>query len=75
MLNKLKERLKKQNMIFNFSRDLIDKIAELGYDPANGARPMRRVIQKKVEDLIAKKILEETIQKDIPFEIRVEEIL
>lgn len=74
MLNGLKKRLAKQDIIFNFGRDLVAKIADLGYDPANGARPMRRVIQKKLEDLIAKKLLKGEIRKDEPFEIKSESV-
>lgn len=75
MLSGLKNRLQKQDLIFEFGEGLVSKIAELGYDPENGARPMRRVIQKKVEDLIAKQLLKSEIQKEVPFEIKVEEIL
>jgi ATP-dependent Clp protease ATP-binding subunit ClpC len=74
MLTTLKKRLAKKDLSFNFNDDLVEKIAELGYDPANGARPMRRVIQKKVEDLIAKKLLKEEIEKEKAFEIKAEEI-
>ena len=73
MLNKLKERLAKKDLIFEFDSDLIKKVAKLGYDPANGARPMRRVIQQKVEDLIAKKILRGEIQKHSTFKITAKE--
>jgi len=33
-------------------------LSELGYDPVYGARPLRRVIQSKVEDMFAEKMLE-----------------
>ncbi|MEW5907796.1 MAG: ATP-dependent Clp protease ATP-binding subunit [Patescibacteria group bacterium] len=74
MLNSLKKRLEKQDLIFNFGSNLINKVAELGYDPENGARPMRRVIQEKLEDLIAKRLLNDKIQKKVPFEIKSEDI-
>ncbi|MFZ1459090.1 MAG: AAA family ATPase [Candidatus Saccharimonadales bacterium] len=38
------------------------KLAAVGYDPRLGARPMRRVVQRSVENLIAKKLLEGTAQ-------------
>lgn len=38
------------------------KLAAIGYDPRLGARPMRRVVQRSVENLIAKKLLEGTTQ-------------
>ena len=74
MLVQLKKRLAQKDILFDFGPDLIEKIAKLGYEPVNGARPMRRIIQKRVEDLIAKKILKEEIKKDLPFKISAEEI-
>lgn len=74
MLNGLKKRLAKNDLIFNFNPELVKKIAEQGYEPINGARPMRRIIQKKVEDLIARKLLKNEIIKKQPFEIRADEI-
>jgi ATP-dependent Clp protease ATP-binding subunit ClpC len=35
------------------SKDLKDKMAESGYDPKYGARPLKRVIQRYIEDVIA----------------------
>lgn len=34
-----------------------DKLVELGYDPQLGARPLRRVLQRNVESLVAKSLL------------------
>ena len=73
-LDNLSKRLAAQDYIFKSNPDLIAKIAQLGYDPTFGARTMKRVIQDKVEDLIAKKMLAGQIQKKIPFEIMAEEI-
>ena len=36
----------------------VEKLAERGYDPAYGARPLRRTIQSLVEDRVAEKLLE-----------------
>ena len=74
MLAGLQKRLLGQQLIFEFSGDLVQKVVEIGYDPQYGARPMRRAIQQKVEDLIAKKMLAGKIQKNQPFTIRAEEI-
>jgi ATP-dependent Clp protease ATP-binding subunit ClpB len=35
----------------------MDRLAELGYDPLYGARPLKRVIRRELEDRIAKAIL------------------
>jgi len=40
-----------------FDKALVEKIAEIGYDPQFGGRPMRRAIKDQVEQLVADKIL------------------
>lgn len=74
MLDGLAKRLEEQNILFKPNRQLIEKVASLGFEPTSGARAMRRVIQDKVEDLIAKKMLSGEIKKNEAFEINVEEI-
>jgi len=39
------------------TKDLKKKIAEVGYDPKYGARPLKRVLQKYIEDTIAELII------------------
>jgi ATP-dependent Clp protease ATP-binding subunit ClpB len=56
-INKLKSKLLKQNIELKFTEAAISELAELGYDPVYGARPLRRAIQNYVEDLVADKIL------------------
>jgi len=58
MLNALAKRvLAERDIEVSFSEDLISKVAQLGYDPQFGARPMRRVIQDRIETKLAQKIL------------------
>jgi ATP-dependent Clp protease ATP-binding subunit ClpC len=57
MLNKLNQRLASKKISLEITDRLVEKLAELGFDPAFGARPMRRVIADKIEDVIAKKLL------------------
>ncbi len=63
MLDELKERLKEQDMEFSITEKSIEKIAEEGFDPEYGARPLRRSIQKNIEDLLSEALLEKTVQK------------
>lgn len=56
-LHKLAEKLQAQNIIVNFSDTAIERIAEIGYDPVFGARPIRRAIQNNIEDLLADNII------------------
>ena len=39
----------------------IEKIAEEGYDPEYGARPLRRAIQKHIEDRLSEELLKGTV--------------
>lgn len=54
----LAKRLSEKDLTINFSESAKDYLIEHGYDPSMGARPMRRLIQKEVEDAIAMTILE-----------------
>ena len=63
MLDKLIERLADNKIEAEFSNEAIDKIAAEGFDPVYGARPIRRVIQSKVEDMIAERMLEGKIKE------------
>ena len=57
LLQKIKKNLAVKDIEFVITRSLKEKIVELGYDPAFGAREMRRVIQDKIENVLALAIL------------------
>ncbi len=57
MLVETNKTLSKQNIKVNLTDNAISKIVKIGYDPSFGARPMRRTLQKTVEDTVAEKIL------------------
>jgi len=57
LLQKLKKNLAKKDIELLITQPLKEKIVELGYDPKFGAREMRRVIQDKVENVLAKALL------------------
>jgi ATP-dependent Clp protease ATP-binding subunit ClpC len=57
-LNKVAERLQEHNITLQASDAALDQLAHDGYDPEMGARPLRRVIQQKVEDVLSDKVLE-----------------
>ncbi len=57
-LDKVRARLAEQhNMGLTADEKAVARLAELGYDPEMGARPLRRVIQQKVEDPISEALL------------------
>lgn len=64
MLDQLKSRLAENKITAKFSDEAISKIAAEGFDPVYGARPIRRVIQSSVEDMIAEKMLEGKIEEN-----------
>jgi ATP-dependent Clp protease ATP-binding subunit ClpC len=57
MLRRVREQLKAQGMTLDVTQEAKDHIIKLGYDPAYGARPLRRVIQNMVEDVLAEHLL------------------
>ncbi|MDN3014957.1 ATP-dependent Clp protease ATP-binding subunit [Paenibacillus sp. BSR1-1] len=65
MINELQETLKEQDMEITITTEVKEKLAELGYHPTFGARPLRRVIQEQLEDKIADYILEQPDAKKL----------
>jgi ATP-dependent Clp protease ATP-binding subunit ClpC len=61
MLQKVEKRLGEKGMIFSIDKELIDFIAEGGYNPTFGARPMNRLIQDTVEQHMADLIIRGTL--------------
>lgn len=59
MLAELKGTLTEQNISLEVTYEVKEKLVELGYHPAFGARPLRRSIQEQLEDSIADFILED----------------
>ena len=57
MLKKLIKQIEEKGIILEITEQAIDELAEAGYDPAFGARPLRRVIQNRVSDSLAKLLL------------------
>lgn len=65
MLNEVKTTLREQHIDLDVSQAAKEKLAELGYHPAFGARPLRRVIQERVEDQIADVLLDTNEQVQV----------
>jgi ATP-dependent Clp protease ATP-binding subunit ClpC len=57
MIAKVDERLKDRDMGIELRQEAKDLLAERGYDPVLGARPLRRTIQREIEDNLSEKIL------------------
>lgn len=70
MIEKLKTDLAKEKKVtVTVEPDAVAQLAQLGFDPTMGARPMERVIQEKLENLLAKKILSGKLEKGQTFNI------
>ena len=62
-LDVLKQKLKEMDLSLYVTKDAFDHIAEVGYDPFFGARPIKRVIQKQVLNELSKALLSGTIDR------------
>ena len=69
MLNKLKENLREKGIEFIITESLKEKIVDLGYNPVFGARAMRRVIQDKIENVLASALLSGKLKRGQRIEI------
>ncbi|MFO0211481.1 MAG: ATP-dependent chaperone ClpB, partial [Pseudanabaena sp.] len=56
-VQRLEKRLADRRMTLKLAEAALDFIAEVGYDPVYGARPLKRIIQRQLETQIAKGIL------------------
>ncbi|GAE47712.1 ClpB protein [Mesobacillus boroniphilus JCM 21738] len=75
MLVELKDTLSEQNISLEVEAEVKEKLAELGYHPAFGARPLRRSIQEQLEDSIADFILEDADAVELQAAVENEEII
>ncbi|MBL7141762.1 AAA family ATPase [Patescibacteria group bacterium] len=57
LLKKLTEQLEEKGIVLKVTDEAITELAEAGFDPAFGARPLRRVLQNQVNDVLAKFLL------------------
>jgi ATP-dependent Clp protease ATP-binding subunit ClpB len=62
-LKQLKKMVSNNGIELEFSDYLLDFLAENGYDPQFGARPLKRLIQKEIVNRLSKKILAGEIDK------------
>jgi ATP-dependent Clp protease ATP-binding subunit ClpC len=69
MLGDLKQNLKKKNIDIVYGDEVVRKLATDGFDPAFGARPMRRIVNIDIGDLIGKAILRGEVKEGDKVEI------
>ena len=62
LTNKLVVRLQRKGITLKLSRAALDKIVQDGYDPENGARPLKRAIQNDIEDKVAEMLITDEVK-------------
>ena len=62
-IKKIQNRLSERNIKISLTKEAKDYIAQKGYDPLYGARPLKRVIQNEILDELAMEIIEEKIKE------------
>jgi ATP-dependent Clp protease ATP-binding subunit ClpC len=68
-VKKLFSRLTDMNYKINYDQSVIDFISKVGYDDTYGARPLKRAIQDKIEDLISEEVLKGNIKENTNYKI------
>src|SRR5687767_13611196 len=69
---KVIERLKGKNLRLNLDEKAKDFLVEKGYDPTYGARPMRRSVERYLEDPLAEEILKGNLHEGEPVQVTVD---
>ncbi|MEN3613554.1 ATP-dependent Clp protease ATP-binding subunit [Plantactinospora sp. ZYX-F-223] len=62
LLNETRRRLRAQDIEVEFTTEGVDWIAEHGYEPQFGARPLRRTIQREVDNRLSRMLLDGTVE-------------
>lgn len=77
LMDQVVERLRPAGLEASYDDALLDHLAESGFDPDYGARPLRRAIQSQIEDLAAMELLEGHVKKGehVLFTLRDGEVL
>jgi len=65
-LNQLKKLVAENGIKLEFSDYALDYLADNGFDPQFGARPLKRLIQKQIINQLSKRILAGDINKELP---------
>jgi len=71
-ITKVMERLKGRNLLLQLDEKAKDFLVEKGYDPTYGARPMRRAVERFLEDPLAEEILKGNLHEGEPVQVTVE---
>jgi len=70
-LNKMISRLQEMKYKINYDETVVEYLSKLGFDEIYGARPLKRAIQDKIEDLISEEVLTGNILENKSYELKV----
>ena len=70
-MNDLKKKLSENGVSVTFTKEFVDYMSTKGYEPAYGARPIKRLMQRELVNLLAKSILDGHVHRDSVIEVDV----
>jgi len=73
MLSQLEKRLRANDITAEFTEEAVAEIAKAGFDPVYGARPLRRAIQSKIEDMLSEEIIGGNINRGDSVTIKIKD--
>ena len=72
-MHDLQEKLSENGVVINFTQEFEDYMSTKGYEPAYGARPIKRLMQKELVNLLAKAILDGHVKRDTTITVTIKE--
>ena len=72
-MRSLKEKLEENGVVIEFTTEFEDYMSTKGYEPAYGARPIKRLMQKELVNLLAKAVLDGRVRRDSVIEVSVQD--
>ncbi|KAF5072999.1 Chaperone protein ClpB [anaerobic digester metagenome] len=63
LLNDLQKRLEERRITVTLTKEAIDAVIDMGFDPAYGARPLKRYLQKHIETMVGKEIIKGNVHE------------
>jgi ATP-dependent Clp protease ATP-binding subunit ClpC len=72
-LNYLKERLEEAKYLIDFDDNIVDMLVKKGYNEESGARQVKRVVEKKIENYISDEIMKDNILENVKYKIKLDE--
>ena len=68
----LQEKLSENGVVISFTQEFEDYMSTKGYGPSYGARPIKRLMQKELVNLLAKSILDGHVHRDSEIQVDVQ---